>query len=84
MKLCLVATGLVYLIFGSYFFTIWLKFLKRDTRLSLEDRWLSLVILGIATLLWPIVVPLAYLELLLKPKTCCQVVLNRNSNQVSQ
>ena len=84
MKLSLFARGLIYLISGSYFLAIWLKFFKRDTRLSLEDRWLSLAILGVATLLWPIVVPLAYLELLSKPKKCCEVALNGNSNQISQ
>ena len=84
MKLCLVATGFVYLISGSYFFTIWWKFLKQDTRLSLEDRLFSLTVLGVATLLWPIVIPLAYLELLSKQKKCCQVALNGNSNQISQ
>jgi hypothetical protein len=64
------ATGFVYLISASYFFTLWLKFFKQDTNLSFEERCFSLLILGIATLFWPIVVPLAYIELLSKPKKC--------------
>ncbi len=49
----------------------------------MEDKQLSLVILEVATLLWPVVVPLAYIELLLKPKKYCQVILNDSANQAS-
>jgi hypothetical protein len=60
-----------------------LKFFKRGTGLALEDKQLSLVILGVATLLWP-VVPFAYIELLSKPKEYCQVILNDSAKQASQ
>lgn len=40
----------------------------------MEDKQLSLVILGVATLLWSVVVPLAYIELLSKPKKYGQVI----------
>jgi hypothetical protein len=84
MKICLVSGGFICLTSAFYFFTIWLKFFKRDTGLSLEDKQLSLVILGVATLLWPVVVPLAYIELLSKPKKYCQVIFNDSANQASQ
>lgn len=67
MKICLISGVFIYLTSGFYFFTIWFKFFKPDTGLSLEDQQISLVILGIATLLWPVVVSLAYIELLSKP-----------------
>lgn len=50
----------------------------------MKDKQLSLVILGLATLLWPVVVPLAYIELLSKPKKYFQVILNESANQASQ
>ena len=56
----------VYLITSPYFFTIWLKLFKRDSSLSSLERRLSWVILVVATIFWPIAVPLAYLELLSK------------------
>jgi len=56
----------VYLITSPYFFTIWLKLFQRDSRLSSLERRLSWGILVVATIFWPIAVPLAYLELLSK------------------
>lgn len=64
MKLLQIALLVAYLLMASCFFTLWLEFFKRDTRFSSEDRYLSIVILVIATILWPLVVPIAYLELL--------------------
>jgi hypothetical protein len=56
----------VYLITIPYFFTIWLTLFQRDSSLSSLERYLSWVILVVATIFWPIAVPLAYLELLSK------------------
>jgi uncharacterized membrane protein len=55
-----------YLLMSTCFFTIWLKFFKEDTSrsLSLQEKCLAWVTLSIATILWPVVVPIAYLELL--------------------
>ena len=60
MKLIIVA----YLVMTSYFFMNWLKFFKRSPKLSPEEMFLSIVILLIATIFWPIVVPISSLELL--------------------
>ena len=67
MKQPLAALVFTYLLTSSYFFTNWLKFFKRQARLSPEEILLSLVILIVATILWPVVIPVSYLELL-KPR----------------
>lgn len=64
MKILIFPLGGFYLLMAAWVLTIWLKFFKQDTSLSSEDRLLSMVILVIATILWPVVVPIAYLELL--------------------
>lgn len=64
MKPLLVALVVTYLLTGSCFFYRWLQLFKKDTSLSSNERLLSLVMLVMATILWPVVVPIAYLELL--------------------
>jgi len=64
MEPTLTTSVFVYLVISSYFFTNWLKFFKRKSRLSPEEIFLSFVILVVATILWPVVVPISYLELL--------------------
>jgi hypothetical protein len=53
-----------YLIMASCFFNQWLVFFLADEEMDSEQRFYSTIVLVIATILWPIVVPLAYLELL--------------------
>lgn len=55
---------IVYLIMACCFFNEWLEFFLADEDMDSEQRLFSIVILVIATILWPIVVPFAYLELL--------------------
>jgi len=55
-----------YLLMGTILFTTWLEFFQRDTRLVFEEKVLSALTLVVATLLWPLVIPLAYLELIFK------------------
>ncbi|WP_414588483.1 hypothetical protein [Scytonema sp. PCC 10023] len=55
---------IVYLIMACCFFNEWLVFFLADEEMDSEQRLFSIVILVIATILWPIVVPFAYLELL--------------------
>lgn len=52
-----------YLLIGTILFTTWLKFFHRDTSLVL-----SALTLAVATLLWPLVLPFAYLELIFSKK----------------
>jgi hypothetical protein len=56
--------SIVYVVMASCFFHEWLVFFLADQDMDSEQRLFSIVILVIATLLWPIVVPFAYLELL--------------------
>lgn len=63
MEPTLTTSVFVYLLISSYFFTNWLKFFKRKPRLSPEEIFLSFVILVVATILWPVVVPISYLKL---------------------
>ena len=61
-----VALVVAYLLMVRCFFTNWLKVLKKDTSLSSKERLGSLMFLVIISILWPVVVPFAYLELLNK------------------
>lgn len=58
-----VALIAAYLFVSCYFFINWLKFFNR-IRLSVEDSFLSFVILVIVTMLWPLVVPMFLMQLL--------------------
>ena len=64
MKPLLVPLVGIYLLMAFLFFKSWLRLFKKHTDLSSSDRILSRVLLVIATILWPVVVPFAYLELL--------------------
>ncbi len=45
-------------------FVNWLGFFREDLSLTKSEKQLSMVVIAIATLFWPIVIPFAYLELL--------------------
>ena len=66
MKPLQVALLFAYLFMAPFYFTSWLKLYNKDISLSAEERLLSRVFLVISTILWPLVVPIAYLELLNK------------------
>lgn len=64
----LVFSIFVYGFIGIRFFRIWFFFWQKDTALSDKDKFPSLAIVIFMTVFWPLVVPLAYLELLEKKK----------------
>ncbi len=65
LKLISYSAILGYLVMSYCFFTEWLEFFLEDEDInSMEQRFFYSVVLVIAAILWPIVVPLAYLELL--------------------
>jgi Ca2+/H+ antiporter len=64
MEILTIALIVSYLLISLCFFINWLNFFKQKHNLAPEDRFLSLVILVIATILWPVAVPISYLELL--------------------
>ncbi|GAX34130.1 hypothetical protein [Nodularia sp. NIES-3585] len=55
---------LFYLVLAYCFCKEWLYFLQADKDMTPEQQVLSYVILVIAIIFWPLVVPFAYLELL--------------------
>ena len=56
------------------FFMQWLGFFIDDKEMTSTQRYLSVLILILATILWPLIVPLAYLELLKFHKKHKQVI----------
>jgi hypothetical protein len=65
LHLLLISLGTsVYLAFAWCLFSQWLFFFMSDTEMSREQRSLSGILLVVSTILWPIIVPFAYLELL--------------------
>jgi|GEM_PF-5415678 len=53
-----------YLVISLRLVTVWLTFSRQDSSSSLEEGLLSRILLGMATILWPVIVPFAYLQLL--------------------
>jgi hypothetical protein len=60
-ELALVLTVL-YFSKAFYHFAIWFNVFKQETSLSSTDKGLLWGVLVLATILWPIVVPISYLE----------------------
>ncbi|NJM22579.1 MAG: hypothetical protein HC836_07480 [Richelia sp. RM2_1_2] len=63
-----------YLIMACCFFVQWLSFFIDDKEMNSAQRYFSMIILALATILWPLIVPLAYLELLKFHKKHKQVI----------
>ena len=82
MEILLWASLFYYLLMASCFLNKWLKLFKQDASMTSEDRLLSRWILVIATISWPIVVPVAYLELL-KTQEIDEVEVSRNDSSSS-
>ncbi|UKO99665.1 hypothetical protein L6494_08145 [Nostoc sp. UHCC 0870] len=53
-----------YLVIAYFLFKKWLFFFLEDKEMSSSQRSISRLIIGIVTVFWPIIVPIAYLELL--------------------
>lgn len=61
MKILLIC---FYILVALYLLTAWLHFLKREAGLSSQQKVLSFLAVGIATVFWPLVLPIAYVKLL--------------------
>ncbi|GAX41218.1 hypothetical protein NIES4075_21870 [Tolypothrix sp. NIES-4075] len=73
---------IIYLVMAYCFFAEWLHFFLQDEQMNLEQRLFSGVILVIASILWIIVVPFAYLELLKfhkKHKEVIDLLINQSN-----
>lgn len=55
-----------YLLMAALFLVMWLNAFQKDTGLSDDDKVSSLIVLSIASLFWPIVVPISNFELVIK------------------
>jgi cytochrome bd-type quinol oxidase subunit 2 len=54
----------LYVLVSLYLLTAWLRFFKQGTGMSTQQKVLSLLTIGIATVFWPLVLPIAYVRLL--------------------
>lgn len=68
MQLLFVVLAAFYLVMAPILFVSWVGFFRRGEQLSPRERWISHAVIALATLLWPLVVPIAYLELMDKFK----------------
>jgi hypothetical protein len=76
---------LIYLVMTYCFFSAWLDFFLQDKEMNSAQRSFSGIILVVASLLWPIVVPFAYLELLKfhkKHKIFIDILINKSDSSI--
>lgn len=65
MQIVFFLLAAIYLIVMPILFVNWLGFFRYDAEtLTGDEKQVSLSVIAIATLLWPLVLPFAYLELL--------------------
>ena len=87
LKLITYSAILGYLAMSYCFFSQWLEFFLKDEDINyMKPRFFSSVILVIATIFWPIVVPFAYLELLKfqkKHKDIIDLLINMSNPKMS-
>lgn len=67
LQMLLISWTIFYMVVGCCLFTQWLNIMQRDTRR--RSGMLLKLFIVIVTILWPFVIPFAYLELLLKSKS---------------
>ncbi len=65
LQILLISLTIFYLVIAFCVYTQWLKIMQRDVCIKSQILVYKLFLM-IATILWPIVVPLAYLELISK------------------
>jgi len=54
----------LYALVSLYLLVAWLRFFKQGKGMTLQQKLLSLLTIGIATLFWPLILPIAYVKLL--------------------
>jgi hypothetical protein len=57
-----------YVLISCYFFSNWLRFSLRHPSSSPEEKFLSFVMFIIATIFWPLTIPMSLLEVFQKRK----------------
>ncbi len=68
LQILFIPLAIFYLLMASCLFSKWLEMMQQDINIKPQMPY-SRLLLVIVTILWPIVVPLAYLELLSKLKS---------------
>ena len=68
----------IYLLVACKLLHTWLTTLQKNTDLSYEQKYISWVVLAIATVFWPIVVPISYME------KCAKVERELNKISINQ
>ncbi|HBB35444.1 MAG TPA: hypothetical protein DDZ80_11525 [Cyanobacteria bacterium UBA8803] len=58
----MIALPIIYLLVALQFSTNWVKALQRATDLSAEQKRLCYIVFIVATVFWPIALPISYLE----------------------
>ncbi|MCA1995381.1 MAG: hypothetical protein LDL41_25535 [Coleofasciculus sp. S288] len=58
----MIVLSATYVLSALFCFATWFNVFRKDTHLSPEQKRISKRVLIVATLLWPIVVPISYLE----------------------
>ncbi|MDJ0799472.1 MAG: hypothetical protein QNJ51_22095 [Calothrix sp. MO_167.B12] len=75
----------VYSLMTVCFFKEWLFFLREDEESTGKQPVLQMLILVMASLLWPVIVPFAYLELLnfhKKHRELIDMLINMSDSQI--
>lgn len=70
MEIIKITLTSLYLIITIHFLTNWLRFFNKNSTLSVEDRFLSVLILCIVTFLWPFMIPVSCLTKLGQVNSC--------------
>ncbi|MBD2743092.1 hypothetical protein [Coleofasciculus sp. FACHB-1120] len=60
----MICIEVIYLLIAATLFTLWLELFKRDRSWNTEERFSSFITLTVATVFWPLVLPIAYIEVL--------------------
>jgi len=64
MNQILLTLVISYLLMSCYFFVNWLDFRRNNPTSSPEDRLLSWIISAIATIFWPLIIPISCIQML--------------------
>ncbi len=68
----------IYLLVACKLLHTWLKSLQKNIDLSYDQKYLCWAVLAIATIFWPIVVPISYME------KCAKVERDINKISINQ
>jgi len=70
---------IVYITLGFCYFKEWLDLFQIDSTMTKQQRQISVIVLFLGTLLWPLIVPFAYLELLKsqKKKSMIEIIFDQ-------